>query len=68
MLSLSRSFAFYVFSFSSITSITNHIKRTKIRKNDNKYMFFFGEIVFFLYLCRKIKEHDYEVPYRNAKL
>ena len=35
MLSLSRSFAFYVFSFSSITSITNHINNLTDRQLDS---------------------------------
>ena len=35
MLSHSRSFAFYVFSFSSITSITNHINNLTDRQLDS---------------------------------
>ena len=35
MLSLSRSFAFYVFSFSSITSIPNHINNLTDRQLDS---------------------------------
>ena len=35
MLSLSRSFAFYVFSFSTITSITNHINNLTDRQLDS---------------------------------